>query len=187
MEWKIAQCKEFIEDSRIYISSNSDVIGNIAQSEDVNFIKRCKESSYSEMIVETLKNVQEATVIWTSSISPFLGSKDYRCMVNKYESEENICSLVAVHSRYDYVYFDDKRLNFSREFTPRNDLKPIRIVTNGCYVVKKDLAVERASLYDDAPFLYELDYLSSIEIKDTHTYKISKELISSYFQRDLDV
>jgi len=50
LEWKISQCKEFIDVSKIYINSDSDIIKNIALKEGVNFIKREKNQSYIELI-----------------------------------------------------------------------------------------------------------------------------------------
>ena len=187
LEWKISQCKEFAKSSQIYISSDSEMIEEIAQKEEVNFIKRKRQMSYSQIIKDTLLEVKEDTILWTNPTSPFLGFKDYQSMINKFTDKENINSIVSVYSKYDYAYYDNKRLNFDKNFTPRTELIPIQIVTNGCYVIKKDIAIQNESLYIDNSFLYELDYLSSIEIKDVHTYQISTELISSYFKRDLDV
>lgn len=187
LEWKISQCKEFSKTSQIYISSDSDIIEEIAQKEEVNFIKRKKQISYSQIIKDTLLEVKENTILWTNPTSPFLSSKDYQSMINKFISHNNIDSIVSVYSKYDYAYYDNKKLNFDKTFTPRAELIPIQIVTNGYYMIKKDIAIQNESLYLDNSFLYELDYLSSIEIKDVHTYQISTELISSYFKRDLDV
>ncbi len=187
LEWKISQCKEFSKSSRIYISSDSNEIEEISQKEEVNFIKRNKQTTYSQIIKDTLLEVKEEIIIWTNSTSPFLGFKDYQSMINKFTDNENISSIVSVYSKYDYAYYDNKRLNFDKTFIPRAELIPIQIVTNGCYIIRKDIAIQNESLYVDNSFLYELDYLSSIEIKDVHTYQISTELISSYFKRDLDV
>ncbi|WP_201523471.1 cytidylyltransferase domain-containing protein [Aliarcobacter butzleri] len=187
LEWKISQCKEFASSSQIYISSDSEIIEDIAQKEEVNFIKRKKQMSYSQIIKDTLSKVKEEIILWTNPTSPFLSSKDYQSMINKFTDDENIYSIVSVYSKYDYVYYDNKRLNFGKNFSPRNELIPIQIVTNGCYMIKKDIAILNGSLYIENPFLYELDYLSSIEIKDVHTYQISTELISLYFKRDLNV
>jgi CMP-N-acetylneuraminic acid synthetase len=186
LEWKISQCKEFMESSKIYISSDSKVIEGIARKEDVNFIKRKKQIPYGEIIINTLSGVSENIIIWTNPTAPFLGLKDYLSMMQKYENN-NINSIVSVHTKFDYIYYNNQRLNFSDKFTSRNILKPVKIVTNGCYIVEKELALGGASLYSDNPFLFELDYLSAVEIKDLHTYEISLELISAYFKRDLGV
>lgn len=187
LEWKISQCKEFAKSNQIYISSDSEIIEDIVQKEEVNFIKRKKQISYSQIIKDTLFEVKEDTILWTNPTSPFLSSKDYQSMINKFINHENINSIVSVHSKYDYAYYDNKRLNFDKTFTPRTELIPIQIVTNGCYIIKKDIAIKNESLYIDNSSLYELDYLSAIEIKDMHIYNISQELISSYFKRDLNV
>ncbi len=187
LEWKISQCKEFAKISQIYISSDSEKIEEIAQKEEVNFIKRKKQISYGQIIKDTLLEVKEEVVLWTNPTSPFLGFKDYQSMINKFTDYKNTSSIVSVYSKYDYAYYDNKRLNFSDTFIPRNEIIPVQIVTNGCYIIKKDIAIQIDSLYTDNPFLYELDYLSSVEIKDMHIYEISKELISSYFKKDLNV
>ena len=187
LEWKISQCKEFASPSQIYISSDSEIIKEIAQQEEVNFIKRKNQGSYSQIIKDTLFEVKEEIIIWTNPTSPFLGFNDYQVMINKFTEDESIRSIVSVYSKYDYVYYDNQRINFAKTFTPRTELLPIQIVTNGCYVIKKEIAIQNESLYIDNSFLYELDYLSSIEIKDVHTYQISTELISAYSKRGLDV
>jgi CMP-N-acetylneuraminic acid synthetase len=187
LEWKISQCKEFAKSSQIYISSDSGIIEDLAQKEDVNFIKRKKQTTYSQIIKDTLLEVEEDTIIWANPTSPFLSFKDYKSIINKFESNDNINSIVTVYSKHDYAYYNNKRLNFGKTFTPRNNLIPIQIVTNACYMINKNIAIQNESLYIDKSFLYELDYLSSIEIKDVHTYQISIELISSYFKRDLNV
>lgn len=187
LEWKISQCKEFAKLSQIYISSDSETIQEIAQKEEVNFIKRNKKISFEQVIEETLAKIEENTIIWGAPTSPFLSSKDYKKMLRKFESSENIDSLVSVYSKYDYVYYNNERLNFDITFKPRTELAPVKIVTNGCYIIQKDIAYKSRTLYTEKPFLYELDYLSSVEIKDIHMYNISQELISSYFKKDLYV
>ena len=187
LEWKITQCKEFVKSAKIYISSDSEIIKDIAQKEEINFIKRRSQISYDEIIIDTLSEVKEDIIIWTNPTSPFLGYKDYLSMMQKYETNEDIDSIVSVYSKCDYVYYNNNRLNFSDTFIPRSEIIPVQIVTNGCYIIKKNIAMKKASLYDDKPYLYELDYLSSVEIKDMHIYEISKELISSYFKKDLNV
>lgn len=186
LEWKIAQCKEFAKPSQIYISSHSDIIKNIALKEEVNFIKRKKYLSYEQIIKDTLLEVNEDNILWTNPTSPFIGIIDYKLMIDKFKNGSNN-SVISVYSKYDYAYYDKHRLNFRENFIPRNELTPIQIVTNGCYVIKKDIASKTGSLYCNNPFLYELDYLSSVEIKDIHMYEISQELISSYFRKDLNV
>jgi len=187
LEWKISQCKEFAENAQIYINSTSEKIAEIAKKEEVNFILRENENKYSDILMNILNNVTEEQILWTNATSPFIGYQDYISMIDKFYSSNNIDSLLAVSSKNDYIYYKDKRLNFGTQFTDRNELSAIRIVTNGCYIIEKKLALDRGSLYGNDAYLYDLDYLSSVEIKDVQIYQLSRELISSYFKRDLNV
>jgi len=187
LEWKISQCKEIISNNKIYISSDSELIKEISIQEDIGFIHRDKGMEYSDIIYSTLSSVNAEFILWTNPTSPFIGYNDYSKMINEVSLDNSISSLVSIYEKHDYVYYNNKRLNFYNKFTNRNTIKPIQIMTNGCYIIKKEKAIQLQSLYDDSPSFYKLDYLSSIEIKDFMTYSISNELISSYFKRELDV
>ena len=51
LEWKIAQCKEFIRSSQIYINSESKNIEEIAIRSNVNFIEREPRLNYIDIKV----------------------------------------------------------------------------------------------------------------------------------------
>ena len=95
--------------------------------------------------------------------------------------------MISVREKKDFVLFKSQRLNFSEQLSSRENIEPIYIVTNGCYIINKKDLLKNKSLYGEKPFLHKLDTLSSLEIKDLDSYEISKELISSYFKRDLNV
>lgn len=187
LEWKISQCKEFVDESMIYISSNCESIKDIANKENVNYIERGEDSDYSSIIFNSAKSISQSTILWTNPTSPFLGYLDYKMMIEEFAKLDVNDSLLSVREKKDFVFFDNNRLNFSTQLSSREKIKPIQIVTNGCYIINKSDLTKYKSLYGEKPFLYKLDTLSSIEIKDLDSYEISKELISSYFKRDLDV
>lgn len=187
LEWKISQCKELTNISNIFVTSDSLKIKKIAQKEDVNFIQRINTNTYTEIILHSINNISQNTILWTNPTSPFIGKEDYKLMLEQFHNLHGNDSLVSVSEKKDYAYFKNSRLNFGRQLSSRADLEPLYVVTNGCYIIKKSLALQAKSLYGEKPYLYNLDYLSSIEIKDISTYLISQELISMYFKRDLDV
>ena len=187
LEWKISQCKELTNISNIFVTSDSMKIKKIAQKEDVNFIQRINTNTYTEIILHSINNISQDTILWTNPTSPFIGKEDYKSMLEQFHNLHDNDSLLSVSEKKDYAYFKNSRLNFEKQLSSRSDLAPLYIVTNGCYIIKKDIALQAKSLYGEKPYLYNLDYLSSIEIKDISTYLISQELISMYFKRDLDV
>lgn len=187
LEWKISQCKEFIDESLIYITSNCQAIKEIAKKENVHYIERGKDTEYASILVNTVQQITQSSIMWTNPTSPFLGYNDYKKMIEQYMNLSKHDSLISVREKKDFAIFKNKRLNFAEQLSSREDIEPIYILTNGCYIMSKEDIITRKSLYGESPFLYKLGTLSSIEIKDLDSYEISKELISSYFRRDLNV
>lgn len=92
LEWKISQCKEFAPSSQIYISSDSEIIEEIAEKEEVNFIKRKTGLNYQDMLVETIDKVD---IIWINTTSPFMSANVYKAMYEKYQTED-LSSLESI-------------------------------------------------------------------------------------------
>lgn len=187
LEWKISQCKEFVKSSsQIYISSDSKLIEGIAQKENVNFIKRKVGSCYQDMLIETIEKTDATDIIWINTTFPFMNASIYKNMYSKYQTE-NLISLVPVERKKEYVFFDNKKLNFNDAFMSRSDIKPIYIMINGCYIIKKDIVLKSQNLLSTNPDFFEIDSFEATEIKDIQGYTIAKEMISIYFKKELYV
>ena len=186
LEWKISQCKEFASSSQIYISSDSEIIEEISEKEEVNFIKRKTGLNYQDMLVETIDKIDTTDIIWINTTSPFMNANVYKAMYKKYQTED-LSSLVSVEKKKEYIFFDNHKLNFSDDFISRKDIEPIYIMTNGCYIIKKDTALQSKNLLSNNPELYEIDSFVASEIKDIQDYTIAKEMISIYFRKEFDV
>ena len=186
LEWKIAQCKEFVELSQINICSDSEIIKEIVQKEGINYIKRKTGLSYKEMLFKSVEAINVKDVILINTTSPFIGSKIYKDMYNEYKSKK-LNSLISVEKKKEYIFFNQEKFNFTDNFTPRENVKPIYIATNGCYIFNRDLALDHQKFLSNNPSLFEVDSFTATEIKDVKDYKIAREMITTYFQEDLDV
>lgn len=186
LEWKISQCKELVNITQIYVSSNSKIIEDIACNEGVNFLKRENNNEYTNIILDAANKVKQKHILWANPSSPFIGRKEYISMINKYQNNNKYDSLISVNEKKDFVFYENMRLNFGQQVSSRETVKPILISTNGCYIIKKETLIKNSSLFGTKPYLYKLDNFSSIEIKDMISFELSKELISLYFKKDFN-
>ncbi|WP_324172638.1 cytidylyltransferase domain-containing protein [Sulfurimonas sp.] len=186
LEWKISQCKEFAKSSQIYISSSSSIIKDIALKEEVNFIKRHINLKYEDMISETIKNLNVEHIIWIHTTSPFMCSQIYSKMYDNYQ-DENLNSLVSVEIKKEYVFYKNKKLNFKDNFISRKSIDPIYIVTNGCFIINKNILQENKNLITVDTTFFEVDSFVATEIKEPSDYMIAKDMISIYFRKELNV
>ncbi len=107
-------------------------------------------------------------------------------MYDEYKSKK-LNSLISVEKKNEYIFFEEKKFNFNDNFTPRENVKPIYIATNGCYIFNRDFAVNNEKFLSSNPSLFPVDSFTATEIKDIKDYKIAREMITMYFQEDLDV
>ena len=183
LEWKISQCKEFMKDENIYLSSSSDKVYEIAKEESVNFVRRGHHyEDFDKVLYDFAEKIAEDTILWTNVTSPFLDKETYIKMYKKFNQLEGCSLLVSSVERKEYSYFENSSLNFKDKLVPRETIEPVNFITNGCYIFKKDFLLKDGLLFDDKnTHLYNLDKLSSIEIKDILDYAIANDLISIYF------
>jgi CMP-N-acetylneuraminic acid synthetase len=186
LEWKISQCKEFTKNSQIYISSNSEIIKNIALKEEVSFIQRDEKFDYKDMVNNTIEQIDAEIIIWINTTSPFMSSIIYKNMYEKLKNSNSL-SIVSVEKKKEYLFYKNKKLNFSKDFISREAIEPIYIMTNGCYITYKDEVLKNSHLVGADPLLYEVDSFVSTEIKDINDYSIAKDLIFIYFKKECDV
>ncbi len=187
LRWKISQCKEAFNADKIFISSSCEEIKKIAEQENVAFLRRDVDNgSFTEAMLDAIIKLSAEDILWVNVISPFMSAKDYVRMYSYY-CEHNSNCLVSVEKRSEYAFCKKKKVNFGDDFVSRTDIEPVYIVTNGCIITKRELALKNKNLVDGEPDLFEVDSFSAIEIKDVKDYAIARELLSLYFLRDIYV
>lgn len=184
LQWKISQCKLLVDSEKIFVSSTSSRIKNIARDEGINHLES-KGDSIEERIIFFSNQIKEKVIIWANVTSPFLGHQEYKKMYEAFL--ENKCDLLfTVSEKRDYAFFNNQKINFKNEFIERSSIDPIYICTNGAYIFEREFAMTQKHLLDtEKTYLYKLNKFRSIEIKNILDYSISKELIAMFFSEAL--
>lgn len=184
LEWKLAQCKEFVDNAQIYISSSSLEVESLARLEQVNFLKRQHKETYSQTLLNILRTLPYEHIIWTHCTTPFISTRQYKEMYQRFlESKTQV--LISTRKIQEFIFYNEQKLNFIDNLSTRSKLKPAFIVSNGCFIFNRQEALELGSFFLPRFELFTLDNLSGIEIKDSQDYLITKELITMYFRREV--
>jgi CMP-N-acetylneuraminic acid synthetase len=184
LEWKISQILGITNKENIYISTPSDKIIDLVQSYGVNFVKRSQGSDPSQWIKESVAPIESKFVLWTHATSPFISSGDYRRMLETFFNlPQNYDSLIAVCKEQEYIFYQNEPLNFDTDqFKGRKDIEPVFRNTNGCYITPRENYRQNRIYFGKTPFYYEVDNLTSLEIKDIDHYEMALNLLSLYFK-----
>ncbi|MBT5631632.1 MAG: hypothetical protein HOJ13_02785 [Nitrospina sp.] len=184
LEWKISQVMEVAENENIFISTPSDKIIQLAKELGLNFIKRNKVNDPSVWIPETVESIEREIIMWTHATSPFISPGDYRLMLEKFFSlSKGYDSLVTVYKEPEYFFFNGKTLNFDiNNYKVRKEIDPVYRITNGCYITPRESYRQNRKYFGQSPFLYEVDKMAALEIKDIDHYEMVLNLLSLYFK-----
>ncbi len=184
LEWKISQILGIANKENIYISTPSDKIIDLIQSYGVNFVKRSQGSDPSQWIKESVDPIDSEFVLWTHVTSPFISAGDYRRMLETFfDLPKKHDSLMAVYQEQEYIFYQNKPLNFDiNQFRGRKDIEPVYRNTNGCYITPRENYRQNRIYFGETPFYYEVDKLTSLEIKDIDHYEMALNLLSLYFK-----
>lgn len=184
LEWKISQVLGFADKESIYISTPSDKIVELARSYCVNFVKRSQGTEPSQWIPESVEPVEKEVILWTHVTSPFISAGDYRRMLDNFaDLPKGYDSLITVYKEAEYIFFQNAPLNFDiDQYKGRKEIDPVYRITNGCYITPKESYRQNRKYFGRAPYYYEVDKLTSLEITDIDHYEMALNLLSLYFK-----
>ena len=184
LEWKISQLLGVANKEKIFISTPSEKIIELAKNYGVNFLKRSQKSEPSQWIKESVYPVESDYVLWTHATSPFISTGDYKKMLETFFNLPNTHdSLISVFKEQEYIFFQSKPLNFDIvKFKGRKEIEPVFRNTNGCYITPRGNYRQNRIYFGENPFYYEVDKLTSLEIKDIDHYEMALNLLSLYFK-----
>ena len=184
LEWKISQVLELLPKEKIYISTPSNKIIDLAKGYGVNFVKRSQGVDFSHWIKESVEPIQSEFILWTHVTSPFISAGDYKAMLEKFFNlPQDYDSLITVYKEQEYMFYQGTPLNFDiDQFKGRKEIKPLYRNTNGCYITPRENYRQGRKYFGRSPHYYEVDNLTSLEIKDIDHYEMALDLLSFYFK-----
>ena len=184
LEWKISQVMGVANKENIYISTPSDKIIDLVQSYGVNFVKRGQGTDPSQWIKESVEPIENEFVLWTHVTSPFISAGDYlRMLKTFFNFSKSHDSLITVYKEQEYIFYKDVPLNFDiDQYKGRKEIEPVYRNTNGCYITPRENFRHNRKYFGRFPHYYQVDKLTSLEIKDIDHYEMALNLLSLYFK-----
>lgn len=173
---KINQLKQVQEIDDIVVSSDSELMLTMAQSQGVITHKRspefCDEKSktFGEVVAHICENVPGDDIIWATCTAPLVFPKHYREAIKLYYKAitDGYDSLVSMEKFKRYLWDDNGPLNYELglRHVPSQQLKPLYYVTDGILIASRNKMIEWKYFHGTNPYRYILDKRTSIDIDD---------------------
>lgn len=181
--------------SDIYVNSDSDEIGKVAENLGVKFYKRPKNlgtdhTTSDEYNYDFFKKIDPDLLVQINPVCPLISSKDIDAIITHF-LKENLDSLVTVREERLQAFCDGKAVNFDLESKlPRTqDISPIQLCAWPVCIWKKDSFLNSYEKKGHAVFsgnlgLYPLSYLKALKISYEDDFQLAEKLISIGLHHD---
>ena len=171
LEIKLAQVNKMKGIADVYVSSDDDEMLAIAKKHNAIPLKRdpyyaSDDVPMSEVYVHLAETIDCDDVLYLHVTSPLLtdGTLQKCIFVYKYLGEEND-SLATVHRVQEYLWMDNKPLNYDPENHPRSqDLPDVFALNFAVNIIPRELMIERKNLVGNSVFPFHLNEVESTDI-----------------------
>lgn len=173
---KINQLKQVQEINTIVVSSDSQMMLEMARQQGVATHKRapefCDEKSktFGEVVAHICENVPGDDILWATCTAPLVFPKQYREAIKLYYKalEDGYDSLVSMGRFKRYLWDEKGPVNYELgiKHVPSQQLPPLYFVTDGILLAPREKMIEWKYFHGSNPYRYILDKRTSIDIDD---------------------
>jgi YrbI family 3-deoxy-D-manno-octulosonate 8-phosphate phosphatase len=182
----IRSCLDAFTIDRVYVSTDSERIAQVAESHGARVIRRPRElatdtSSSEEALVHALEEIPDATTVaFVQATSPFIGFRDLDKAVKMVTAGDwdVVFSGVENHS-FRWEKTDDRwhPVGHSMDSRPRRqDLPPTVIETGAFYVFTRDGFLASRSRFHGRVGVVEVPHRDALEIDTPEDLQMAREL-----------
>ena len=184
---KIRQLKQVSSIDSIVVSSDSDIMLEMADKEGVKTHKRAleysddKTRSFNEVVENVVLGAEGDHILWTPCVCPMLDSINFENAIKTYKNEvvsnDYYDSLISVKLVKEYFWDEEKPLNYTMEHHVISQQLPNWYsVTNGLYMAPRQLMLERKYFCGYTPFLFEVNKIAAIDIDDEYDLEMARAI-----------
>jgi N-acylneuraminate cytidylyltransferase len=173
---KIEQLKKVPEIDTIVVSSDSDLMLQMAQSQGVMIHKRAPEfcdektKTFGEVVEHVCSNVPGDHIVWATCTAPLVFPKHYSEAISIYYDalKNGYDSLVSMEQFKRYLWDDNGPVNYELglKHVPSQQLPPLYFCTDGILIAPRAKMIEWHYFHGTNPYRYILDKRTSIDIDD---------------------
>lgn len=173
---KIEQLKKVSEVTRIVVSSDSDLMLEMAKRAGVETHKRAieycdeKTKTFGDVVRHIAESVDGKHILWATCTSPLVFPKTYKKAISEYfpALENGFDSLVSFEVIKRYLWNENGPLNYELglKHVPSQQLPNLYIVTDGILLAPRKKMIEWSYFHGKNPYKFIIDKRTALDIDD---------------------
>lgn len=169
-------------DERYIFCSNDDIKQYLLSG--INYLKRPAyldepASNFTQIFSEFMQRVLADIYVYAHATAPFIAELTTRECIEKVLTNEYDSAFCAVKIQ-DFLWGDNKPLNFDAENLPRSqDLPVIYRETSGVYVFRREVFEKYHRRIGMNPFIKEVTYREAVDINTAEDFELAELMLKS--------
>ena len=186
LDWKISQILEVGHISNVYVSTNSKKIFKYVKERGINVFLRKRHKHLREMYQEAGKKFPNKDILWANPSSPYISAKTIKKIIKLYLKKKPKDGIVSSKIFKEYIFsnknkpYEKTLMNF---LISRKEIKLVYILSNGIYLSNAKNYL-KGKPFGEKPLHFNLNWLSSLEIKTSEEINIYKILLDEYMKQE---
>lgn len=183
LELKIKQLKEIKQLDKVIVNTNCEEIMKIALSAGAECVRRDDYfASNTVSMSEVFKNIAENTdseyIMYANATNPLVETKSYEDAIDIFfKNNDKYDSLTSCHDVKEFLYMDNKPLNYDPKNQPRSQDLPNVIALNfAISILSRDNMIKFKNILGETPYFFKLDEIEAIDIDTNLDFFIAEKV-----------
>jgi CMP-N-acetylneuraminic acid synthetase len=183
LELKIKQLKGITELDGIIVNSNDDRMLEIAANLGAETVKRDPQYatgsvSMSDVYKNMAENFNGDIVVYANVTNPLVKNESYSNAIRTFkEIRGKFDSLNSAHLIKEFMFLDNKPINYDLEHQPRSqDLPNIYALNFAFSILTKEDMIKYKNVIGRQPYMYELTEAEAVDIDTQFDFEIAEFL-----------
>jgi len=170
LEWKISQAKKIERVSKIYVSTDSKKIKEIAKYYDLKILNRSQNKNLSTLYYNSCMKVTDEYILWLNCTYPYLSEDTLNNFITSFDKIKNkrYDSGFLYHLESEYFFKGTSPINFDlkKMLIERKKIVPLKKISNSAIIFQKKNMIKYRN-FGSRPYFKKVNWLESLEIKNT--------------------
>jgi len=183
LELKIKQLQQISEIENIVVNSNSIEMLDLAAGLGVDCVKRddyyaSNTVSMSEVFRNMAENIDCENILYANCTNPLVVNSSYSSAINQFFDQDfQHDSLVSCHDVKEFLYLNNKALNYDPANQPRSqDLPNIVALNFAISIISRENMIKNSNIIGNTPYFYKLNEVESVDIDTPLDFFLAEKL-----------
>lgn len=180
LEVKLAQLKRIKGLDGIIVNSNDDTMLSIAEKMGCETVKRdpyyaSNEVSMSDVYKNMAENCDCDVIAYINVTNPLLKDETIEKAIEEYKNMEGFDSLNSAHLVKEFMFLDNKPVNYDLKNQPRSqDLPDYYALNFAINIISKEKMIECKNVVGEKPWIYGIDEIEATDIDNPIDFDFSE-------------